>query len=138
VIYRFLSRNIDKGVWKATDEEKLTELVVELRDHLLNDLETVTADPSEDNLEILYPTFSQEVQAKAKAFVNEGGYRRLSCVSSFFLGIVMLSRIRRHYTHAPWFKVTVLDTMIKDHGGVSEEVYIDMRCANMDDMIVYR
>ena len=123
MIYRFLSRNIDKGFWKATEEEKLTELVVELRDHLSFDLETVSAEPSEDNLEILYPTFSREVQKKAEEFLSEGGYRRLCSVSSFFLGIVMLSRIPRHYTHAPWFKVTILDKMLDSHGGVCGLIY---------------
>jgi hypothetical protein len=132
VIYRFLSRNIIKGSWNATDEEKLIELVVELKDHLSVDLEAGGADPDEDDLEVLYPTFTQELQVKAKMFMGEGGYRRLCCVSSFFLGIVMLSRIRRHYIHAPWFKVTILDNMVKYHGGVGVLLPLE------DDMLIIR
>jgi hypothetical protein len=119
VICRFLSRNMIKGTWQATDEERLIEIVVELKDHLSVDLQTSQTDPDEDNLEVLYPTFSRELQVKAKLFLGEGGYRRLCCISSFFLGLVMLSRVRRHYIHAPWFKVTTLDEMVKFHGGVS-------------------
>jgi len=119
-MFRFLSRNIIKGSWHATEEEKLIDLVVELKDYLGHDLDTVKPDPDEDNLEVLYPGFSKELQAKAKQFMGEGGYRRLCSVPSFFLGIVMLSRIPRHYIHAPWFIVATLNKMINDHGGVSE------------------
>jgi hypothetical protein len=117
-MFRFLSRNMIKGTWNATEEEKLIEIVVELQDHLHVDLDTVRTDPDEDNLDILYPTFAQELQLKVKQFMGEGGYRRLCSVSSFFLGIVMLSRVRRHYLHAPWFKVSKLDAMLECHGGV--------------------
>jgi hypothetical protein len=119
VMYRFLSRNMVKGTWQATEEERLIELVVELSDHLRTDQKKGLSDPNEDDLAVLYPAFSRALQAKAKAFINEGGYRRLCSVSSFFLGLVMLSRVRRHYTHAPWFKVTMLNEMLKTHGGVS-------------------
>jgi hypothetical protein len=129
VMYRFLSRNMVKGAWQATDEEKLIELVLELRDHLSTDQEVEPSDPDEDNLDILYPAFSSALQAKAKAFIHEGGYRRLCSVSSFFLGLVMLSRVRRHYTHAPWFKVTMLNEMLKTHGGVSICIQCDQVCS---------
>jgi hypothetical protein len=119
VMFRFLSRNLIKGSWHATEEEKLIDLVVELKDHLSHDLENVNADPDEDNLEVLYPRFSKELDAKAKRFSGEGGYRRLCSVRSFFIGIVMLLRIPRHYIHAPWFRVTMLTQMIDYHAGVS-------------------
>jgi|ERR1700730_135248 hypothetical protein len=122
VMFRFLSRNIVKGTWKATDEEKLIELVVELKDHLSVDLETVTASEDEDTLKTLYPAFMKHLDLKAQNFVGEGGYRRLCCVSIFFLGLVMLSRVRRHYLHASWFKVSILDGMVKYHGGVSRNI----------------
>src|ERR1700730_13902305 len=48
VMYRFLSRNMVKGAWQATDEEKLIELVLELRDHLSTDQEVEPSDPDED------------------------------------------------------------------------------------------
>jgi hypothetical protein len=119
-MYRFLSRNMVKGTWQATDEEKLIELVVELRDYLTVDLERRPSDPDEDDPKVLYPHFSAALDARSKRYVTEGGYRRLCSVGSFFLGLVMVSRVRRHYIHAPWFKVTVLSQMLKNHGGVSE------------------
>jgi hypothetical protein len=129
VMYRFLSRNMIKGAWQATDEEKLIELVLELRDNLSLDQEAERSDPDEDDLDVLYPAFSSALQEKAKAFINEGGYRRLCSVSSFFLGLVMLSRVRRHYTHAPWFKVSILNDMLKTHGGVSVYIQCDKVCS---------
>jgi hypothetical protein len=127
VMYRFLSRNMIKGTWYATEEEKLIELVVELRDHLSVDLKTGTTSGDEGDLRSMYPTFSGKLEDKARQFVGEGGYRRLCCVSSFFLGLVMLSRVRRHYIHAPWFKVMILGEMIKYHGGVCLFIAIKMR-----------
>ena len=112
-----------KGTWQATDEEKMIELVVELRDYLSVDMETPPTDPDEDDLNVLYPNFSSVLDEKSKSFINEGGYRRLCSVPSFFLGLVMLSRVRRHYTQAPWFKVTTLSLMLKTHGGVSVRMH---------------
>lgn len=128
IMLHFLSRNIVKGNWKATDEEKLIELVVELKDQLVIDLQTPPSDLDEDDPRVLYPKFSSALAVKAQRFVGEGGYRRLCCVSSFFLGLVMLSRVRRHYIHAPWFRVMMLNEMLKHHGGVSECIVYENMC----------
>ena len=36
----------------------------------------------------------------------------------------MSSRIRKHYTHAQWFKISELNAMLETHGAVSTELYL--------------
>jgi hypothetical protein len=103
VVYRFLLRNIYKSAYEITEEEKLQEVVDKLKDYLEEDLRTVEPSFDEDNPAIIYPTFQVEAQRKADEFVGENDYRRLCSVKSFMLGLVLLSLLRRHYTHASWF-----------------------------------
>jgi hypothetical protein len=102
----------------ATDEGLLQEIVDELRDAFEKDLPRAMAMPEEDDLSILYPTFMDKVKHMAEEFKESGGYRRLCKVPSFALALVMVSRIRRHYTHCSWFKISTLQTMLSIHGGV--------------------
>ena len=118
VLYRFMSRNIFKGSYQITEEEKLVEVVDELKDDLEHEIETVRHGVGEDNPELLYPKLFQKLKAKANDFKGESDYRQLTSVKSFLLGLVMLGRVRRHYTHAPWFKIATLSKMLGESGGV--------------------
>ena len=77
--------------------------------------------PSTENFEIRYPRFKKKVEVKAEQFKStRHAYRRICCVPAFALGLVMVSRIQTHYTHAPWFKLNTLDKMLDVYGTVSE------------------
>jgi hypothetical protein len=117
-MYRFLSRNEYRGTYAITEEEKLLEVIDELKDYLEINLRTATPSIDEDEPKHLYPTFDMELATKSKTFIGEGDYRRICCIPRFFLGLVMLSRIQRHYTHAQWFRIPQLGEMLNVHGGV--------------------
>lgn len=118
-VFRYLSRNLRKGSRKATDEELLLETVHELTYSLETDMQRLTEFSDEDDLGVLYPRFCAAVEAKAEEFKGSGGYRRLCCVPTFVLGLAMIGRVRRHYTHASWFTVRKLGSMLGEYGGVS-------------------
>lgn len=124
-IFCLISRNETKGVHSATKEEFLQEIIDELKDALELDLKNLK-DPShsrEEDYKIKYTTFLNKVKLKADFFKqNSNGYRRICCLPSFSLGLVMASRILSHYTHAPWFKLRNLSEMIGVHGTVSDPV----------------
>lgn len=122
---RYLSRNKSLGSYNATDEEKLLEVVVELTDFLNEDLKR-EPDEEEDDLEVLYPKFFKHVNSKASEFRGCKGYRELCCVPSFVLGLAMVGRVKRHYTHSSWFTIGQLSKMVGEYGGVSEmEIHDD-------------
>jgi hypothetical protein len=110
VVFRQMSQNTSKGQRLATEEELLQEIV---------DERARTIQTREDDPNILFPTFMEKVQAKAEEYKDVGGYRRLCSVPSFTLALVSVSRIRRHYTHCSWFKISTLQKMVDVHGGVS-------------------
>lgn len=61
----------------------------------------------------------KKAEEKAEKFKQTSkGYRRIYCIPSFSLGLVMASRIHSHYVHAPWFRLTSLNGMIDIHGTV--------------------
>lgn len=119
-MYRYLSRNKIKETYKATEEEKLGEVVTELTDHLEEDRRRELDSEDEDDLEVLYPKFSQGVETKAALFKDDKGYRRLCCVPSFVLGLAMVGRVGQHYKHCPWFSIGPLGNMLGEYGGVSD------------------
>jgi hypothetical protein len=118
-IFRFLSRNEQMGSYKATEEEKLVEVINELTDHLEEDL-VRDVDAEQDELEVVYPKFFKAVKAKAEAFKEDRvhGYRQLCCVPSFVLGLAMVGRVGRHYKHCSWFVISQLGKMLGVYGGV--------------------
>jgi len=118
---RYISRNKWKDTYKATEEEKLIEVVTELTDSLEEDRGR-ELDEDEDELQVLYPKFSQAVAKKADLFKEDKGYRRLCCVPSFILGLAMVGRVGRHYMHSPWFSIGRLGDMLGEYGGVSKRV----------------
>jgi hypothetical protein len=120
-VFRFLSRNEVLDSRKATDEESLLEILDELKDAWELDVETLTKE--EDNLSVMYPGFMKTVQRMAEEYKDSPRYRKVCGVPSFALALVMASRIRRHYTHAPWFKITTLYKMLDVHGAVSGSAF---------------
>jgi hypothetical protein len=127
VVFRYLSRNETKGQLMATEEELLQEIMYELKDALEEDIPRAELlQATEDDSGILYPSFMKLVKAKAEEYKDSSGYRRLCSVPSFTLSLVSASRIRRHYTHCPWFKTHILQKMLNVHGGVSD-VYVLQR-----------
>ena len=120
VVFRQMSQNTSKGQRMATDEELLLEIVDELKDVLEADMPRArTIQSREDDPNILFPTFMKRVEEKADEYKDAGGYRRLCSVPSFTLALVSVARIRRHYKHCSWFKISVLQKMVDVHGGVS-------------------
>jgi hypothetical protein len=117
-VYRFLSRNEWKGSLESTGEEKLLEIICELKDAYEDDLGRQDEIPKNSDAATMYPDFSKLAIEKAEEFKEEGGFGRLLTVPSFALGLVMASRIRRHYTHAPWFNISKLSKMLEEHGAV--------------------
>jgi len=108
------------GTYKATEEEKLVEVMNELTYHLEQDCQR-ELDPEDDELEVLYPAFFEEVKLKSEVFKEDrsNGYRALCCVPSFVLGLAMVGRVGRHYTHCSWFSMMRLWNMLGEYGGVS-------------------
>ena len=68
-----------------------------------------------------YPKYTAMLNGFAEKFnqVNVG-FRRLTCMPTLMLGLVMASRVQRHYQHAPWFWVGVFNKMVEVHGAVSD------------------
>lgn len=130
-IFRLMSRNETKSMHKSTDEEQLLELLEELNKAYRTDLEKLKAfkenDEGEDNKaqddsQIQYPEFMKAIAEKADMYKQEhAGFRKLTCMPSFVLSLVMASRVARHYTHAPWFKVATFNKMVEVHGCVREQ-----------------
>jgi hypothetical protein len=124
-IFRLISRNTRKGTHHGTDEELLQEVVDELKDALEGDL-VRNKDRDrfrEEDIKYKYKDFVRKVNDKADQFKQYSqAYRRICCLPSFALGLVMASRIPSHYTHAPWFRLGVLTKMIDVHGAVSIRV----------------
>lgn len=120
VVFRLISRNETKGHKKATEEEFLLEIVDHFKDGFLLDLSAMVDLKSEEDYEVLYPEFIKRVSEKADSFKrNATGYRQICCLPRFALALVMMSRVRSHYTHSSWFQVGTLKEMIEVHGGVS-------------------
>jgi hypothetical protein len=73
----------------------------------------------EEEYSILYPKFTEAAKNKASLFKHVAvGHRNLCSMSTFALALVMASLIRRHYVHAPWFRMRTLTKMSKVHGTV--------------------
>ena len=120
----------------ATEEERLQEIVEEMKYAYMKDMRDKSITYVGDDYEKRYPKFLAVVKEKADLYkgMNQW-YRQLCCLPSFALGLVMVSKIKRHYTHSNWFKQSKLGVMIEVYGGVSKR-FIRMACAN-DDSEVY-
>jgi hypothetical protein len=119
-VYRLASRNETHGNYKATDEELLQELIDELKREFEKDLRTKTRLNKDEDYKIAYPLYTKRIKEKAEKFKSvNSGFRKLACMPTFMLGMVMASRVRRHYVHAPWFKASSLVKMVDVHGAVS-------------------
>ena len=124
-LYRFLSRNETTSILPATEEERLFEVVLVLGDAYEYDLADAEAKAGAKGRKKFasvsdFPKFGQAVKQKAIEYKEVAGYRRLCSAPSFTHGLVMAARVKRHYTHAPWFKIQTLLEMLASHGAVSE------------------
>lgn len=133
-MYQFLSRNEVTEHRKITAEEILGETLNELAIEYRKDLAAHEGpiDPKEDDASTLYPRFMTAAEEKAKEFNKSQarGPRRLCLVPSFVLALVMVSRVRRQWLHAPWFKIPNLCRMLENHGAVSNTYYVDREGTN--------
>jgi len=118
-LYRFISRNETKANLMATDEELLLEILDVLRDAYEEDVKEQAMIASEEGESFVNSHFQKAAKETAEKHKEGFGYRRICCVEMFAFGLMMASRIRRHYTHAPWFKVRQLMRMLDVHGVVS-------------------
>jgi hypothetical protein len=123
-IYRLLSRNETAKNHEASEEEFLQEMIDELRIEFNKDLEARTAKGEvlgEDEDYGEYDNYSMLLKAKAELFKGvNSGFRKVACTKVFMLGLIMTSRVRRHYVHASWFRVPSLVKMVEVHGAVSD------------------
>jgi hypothetical protein len=109
-----------KDTHKPTEEEFLREVIEELKDAYELDMRNVTALNRKEDVTFKLKGFVEKVNKKAKGFLPaEHRYRHLCSVTSFVYALVMASRVRSHYTHAPWFKLRALGDMLDVHGTVS-------------------
>jgi uncharacterized protein YdiU (UPF0061 family) len=133
-IFWLLSRNETKSSYKASSEEFLLEFLEEMNRAYQKDLrqlrekdknkESMPEDLKHANVEAdsaaQYPKFMQAIARKSEEYKHEHSkFRRVSCMPSFVLSLVMVSRVSRHYTHASWFKVSTFNQMVEVHGAVS-------------------
>jgi hypothetical protein len=127
-VYRLASRNETRGNFRATDEELLQKLIDELEREFEKDLRTKTQLNKDEDYKVAYPLYTERIKDKAEKFKSvNNGFRKLASMPTFMLGMVMASRVRRHYGHVPWFKAPNLIKMVDVHGTVS--IYAHM-CIN--------
>lgn len=118
--FRYMSRNENLGFYKATDEEYLLEIVDQLKIALMKDLRALPNREFNFDFQMSCPTYMEAVEAMASKYKSvNSGFRKLALVPSFMLGLVMASRVRKHFVHARWFKASNLLKMLDVHGGVS-------------------
>src|SRR6266851_2342894 len=119
LVFWYMFRNMTKGQRMATDEELLLEILDKLKDAFKEDMPCARKlQAKENNPSILFPMFIEKVKDKAEEYKDTEGYQCLCSVPSFMLALVSVSRIRRHYTHCAWFKISTLQKMLNVHGGV--------------------
>lgn len=139
-VYRLLSRNETTDRVNITEEEFLQEIIdcfkdlfeeddkklllrrtkkikdAEEKGRSLDDLD----DEDNNDYDLKYPSVFNEIAIKADQFKgNSSGYRLICVLPRVAFGLVMASRLRSHYTHAPWFRIGPLKEMVQVHGAVS-------------------
>jgi hypothetical protein len=138
-IFWLLSRNETKSNYKASTEEFLLEFLEEMNRSYQKDLRRLREESTsekkkegagKEDSKTRYKEFMRAIAKRSEAYKHEKtDLRKLSCMPSFVLSLVMVSRVRGHYTHAPWFKVSIFDQMVEVHGAVSDRsLSYDMRC----------
>lgn len=137
-VYRLLSRNESTGSVKVTEEELLQEIIDSFKDKFEEDDKALLEryakrdqkrgrpptmpelKEMEEDYEVMYPTVFGAIKEKAEHFKgNSTGYRQICLLPRVALGLIMASRVRSHYTHADWFRISILKNMVQVHGGVS-------------------
>jgi hypothetical protein len=138
--YQLLSKNQDKHVLKVTEDEELQQYVNELKHEFEKDLrenlsleerkrererEEGGNDDGETEDQDEQPKFPR-YRARLKLITDDfgkvnTGFRSLMSMPNFLVGLMMASRVGRHYLHSPWFTVTSFNRMMAVHGSVSEK-----------------
>lgn len=141
--YQLLSKNQDKHVLKVTEEEELQQYVNELKHEFEKDLRDNLSreekkrererereegdgdgeDEDEDKDEQpKFPKYRARLKLITEDFgkVNTG-FRSLMSMPNFLVGLMMASRVGRHYLHASWFTVTSFNRIMDVHGSVSKD-----------------
>jgi hypothetical protein len=126
-IFRLLSRNETKSLHKATEEELLHEVLQVLNRAYQKDLARLEKERNADIQDVdedtskRYKEFMKATAEKAEEYKvpTKRAFRKLVLMPMFTLAMVMASRVRRHYSHAPWFKVSIFYKMAEVHGAVS-------------------
>lgn len=128
VTLRYIARNETKYSLGATDMEFLQEIVYPLEKAYSKDLDAalerrIEGDEGseDDDSSVKWKNFSKAADEIAVEHKEKNGYKKLFGVTSFSLSLVMASRIRRHYTHATWFRANRLTNILETHGAVSQE-----------------
>jgi len=81
----------------------------------------VRLEDQEDDIRVKYANFHHRLDEFRDQFKQVSvGYCRLMAMPRVMLGLVMASRLRSHFMHASWFKVSSLNRMIDVHAGVSD------------------
>lgn len=122
-MFQYLSQNEMLGSHPVTDEEKLQQILTQLKREFLKDLRNNMEREMEEfeDLRVKYPKYSALLNSFATKFKQVNvGFRRLTCMPTFMLGLVMASRVQRHYQHAPWFRVGMFNKIVEVHGAVSD------------------
>ena len=112
---------------KATEEELLQEVLQQLNRAYQKDLKRLKEDRNSEihvvneDVSKRYKEFMKATAEKAEEYKapTRKAFRKLVLMPMFTLAMVMASRVRRHYTHAPWFKVSTFYKMAEVHGAVS-------------------
>ena len=120
--FRYMSRNETLGHYKATEEELLLEIVDHLKLKLVDDLRAIPDSERGDHFD--YQGSCKQYKDALDAHANKykmvnSGFRRLALVPSFMLALAMMSRVRRQFVHATWFRSSALLKMVNIHGRVS-------------------
>ena len=109
--------------------------MTQLKREFLKDMRKNQERESEEHedLRVRYPKYTAMLNGFADKFKQVNvGFRRLTCMPTFMLGLVMASRVRRHYQHAPWFRASTFNKMVEVHGAVSDTIEC-VRCAMADE-----
>ena len=125
-VFQFLSRNERLGNQMATPEEYLQEIANELKVWFQKDCGAARQRNTTDDMEVQYPELMAAISQKAEIFKSTNhGFRRIFCIPTFGVGLVMASRIRKHYTHSRWYNIQSLLGMVGVHGTVSDTTDIN-------------
>jgi hypothetical protein len=73
-----------------------------------------------EDMRVKFPKYMTRLKIITGEFGKvHSGFRRIMSMPNFLVGLMMASRVGRHYLHAPWFTVLSFSRMADVHGSVS-------------------